>query len=511
MTTMTDERLGAELGAALRTGVDAMPTRPLNLGRVERGARRRRNRRRGTATATGLVLAIAMGWALTARSSEGQPAEPPATSPSTDPAAEARVLPVYAVDAGDEPPLMMHVDGPAPVGVPLPAVDVYRSDGETFVIRTMPPTAGSGEADDTEATVATTIADASGLTDWMGHETQPVTVRGTAGALLQLADDQWALRLPGLPEGGETVLIGRGMSSERLLALADAATAAPDGSLSIGAPWTRTEHVDAAGAQSVMVGPAAYASAGPHEPVMTWIPSVGRATAESLLLIGPPLAVVQVGRTDVLVQEGGDGRVNVTWVDSSGVAINRSIAADALDDALDSVRLIDGEAWSTLADAASTRIAAEVPEVARADVGGVTLVLRHADAFDTAPTDAADEQRLDADALCLRAHAGDDTEQCQLEWSFPDKSSSFDASFLVDGEWILAGYRSAAENPYGDTGDVRFTSADGTCCEVEWAAQGDGRWYVVRVPAGIDVVTTGIGDEFDGPVGDLYRPPTVGG
>ena len=75
MTTTTDETLGAAVGAALRAGTGSVTVRPLDLGRVERGARRRRNRRRGAAAATGVVLTVAMGWALTTRSDSTEPAE----------------------------------------------------------------------------------------------------------------------------------------------------------------------------------------------------------------------------------------------------------------------------------------------------------------------------------------------------------------------------------------------------------------------------------------------------
>lgn len=521
MSPTTDDRpgdeLGAELGAALRAGVMSAPVHPLDLRRVERGARRRRNRRRSAATATGVVLTVAMGWALTARTGDRQPAEPPpATSASTiSSAADARVLPVYAVPVGDAPPLRMEVYSAMPVGVPLPAVDVYRSGDETFVIRTMPPAADQLEADDTDVTVATTVAEANDLTDWLGRETQPVSVRGTSGALLQLADDQWALRLPDLPEGGETVLIGRAMSSERFLALADGATAVSDGSLVVGAPWARTEHVDAAPALTTSVGPGASVSVDMVQVLMTWLPSTDRGTLETIQTLDAPQAIMRIGATDVLTSDQGDGRASVIWIDpAAGVGVLRSVASDDVAHALDAVRFVDASTWTELAAASSARIVAEIPEVEHAEVDGLTLVHRHAGAPSSDETSAttgepATGRAVDVDALCVVS--GDPGEQCHAGWFSIGPLTSFDASFVIDGEWILAGYRAASQNPYADTDEVRFTSEDGACCEVMWTMQGDLWWYVVRAASEVQAVTTNIGDEFDGPVGVLRRPPTIDG
>ena len=263
MTTTTDETLGAAVGAALRAGTGSVTVRPLDLGRVERGARRRRNRRRGAAAATGVVLTVAMGWALTTRSDSTEPAEPPvAPSTTVDASADAApVLPAFAIDELDGPPLRMQLLGAQPMGVPTPAVDVYVAGDETLVVRTSvsgsvgdPESAGDAEvADDTEVTVATTAA-ATDRSTWFGTETDAVSMRGVDAALLQLADDQWALRLPGVPAGGETALIGRHMSLDRFRTLVESAVAAADGTLSFVAPFEHREHADAT-SPTAEVGP----------------------------------------------------------------------------------------------------------------------------------------------------------------------------------------------------------------------------------------------------------------
>ena len=76
----------------------------------------------------------------------------------------------------------------------------------------------------------------------------------------------------------------------------------------------------------------------------------------------------------------------------------------------------------------------------------------------------------------------------------------------INGHWVIFGYRQILpdENFTGD--DLKFTSASGSCCNVETTKHGDAIWFVVHVDDDVDMVDTNVGNLFGGIVGSIARP-----
>ena len=78
----------------------------------------------------------------------------------------------------------------------------------------------------------------------------------------------------------------------------------------------------------------------------------------------------------------------------------------------------------------------------------------------------------------------------------------------INGHWVIFGYRQILpeEESYLTGDDPTFTSASGSCCDVETTKHGDAIWFVVQVDDDVDVVDTNVGNLYGGIVGSITRP-----
>lgn len=491
MSTTLDDRIAQ----ALERRAD--PPMDLDLDAVRRGARRRRARRRA---GTALTIAALAGGAVTAiavRAADPAPTDGPvATAPEPPPFGAAALLPAEVFG----PPTEVAAERRATWNVVLPRIDVWESDTRRIVVHTHP---AATDADATAVEVTAVPATTAPATTATPSPDAVVDLPGSAiGVVEQLAEDQWVMYLTAERNQGDFV-IARGMSrsdAER----AFRSLVHVDGVLQPGAGYRRVEHADAGPPSTpsswyTQVGFGArteFANA-PDTYVAVSEPTAGRDSLE-LVAAYSPVAVLDIGGREVAELRFDDDRTYM-WRDPIGVYVtvwsfDGLVQRDTIAGIIAGMRLIGPPEFHTIADGISSARGAE-PEVAHADVGSTRLTLRGT------PTNVV---------LCIGAGDG---EHCTLDYNAsmnePPINSTIDA--VVDGAWIIAGvYELSVDRDRPDLGDERYTLPDGTDAPIT-VVESDGRlWWTVRVPAGVDRVTTHWENDTGGIVGTIKRPIVVG-
>ncbi|MFT3851854.1 MAG: hypothetical protein QM733_03815 [Ilumatobacteraceae bacterium] len=486
MTSPVDE-LGVRLRGALerRDGRLAPPT--LTPARVWAGVRRRRQRRRAVAVLACVVLLALVVPVLRRSHGEPAPAEPmPMPLPSS--------LPVMAIlDGGSTPTSMSGDAGGAAIGQAVPAIDVWVAGTETVVVRTQhhaldvapPPTTAAPTT--TAPGVATTVAPDQ-APPWSGQPARELPVRGVTGAVERLADAQFALWIPGVDPDSYTLMIGRGMSQERLVAIADAAVEV-DGALRPDEGFSRTEHHDALAstAPASAYADVTYAGGDDTIHVVTQPGSVAGRTLESVSWYGfGPITDVD-GRQVLTVTSSG---VPTTmWVDPAGVIVGVWSNGSSAAELVDRVRLVDRSAWLALGRTVMDGLRDGTRQVASATVGGHAVSIRRGGT---------------QTAMCVDG-------QCALVSSAGEEPASYMFSGVAGGRWVVAGYRQITDDEAShpqlvDLDDVHVTMPDGTVLPLDRFVDGRTYWYTVDVPDGAQVVHTDVGMTLGGIIGDLARP-----
>jgi len=496
---LSDERLGEALGRAMHQHVrsETAPPAPrsADLAAVRSGARRRQTTRRLALSTACVALIGVAGVAVVNRAGSTGPVQP-ASQPGTTiaPEIETAVLPAFAVldiSAGLTPEAVYADSGGNPNGAAMPAIDVWDSGDVTLVVRTWSSTAGSDDDATltTDAATATTIAEDTTTTPWRDRSVEQITVRGSAGAIEQLADDQFEIWLPGPSSDGYTVVAARGLDRQAALAQVEQLTEA-GGVLQPSAEFTRTEQVAGAPVSAPIAAYAqvAYGLAdGPW--VVSWLPAAGATSLEGTLASLEGGRRAQVAGRDVLVSTD-DGRVSVQWLDASGVAVSIGLVGTE-EEALalvDAVRTIDQSAFVALASDISRWVEQELPVAETTDLGGLQIERRN------------DSSRI---ALCIGS-----TDSAPLCTATSDVNGGvIDVSIIIDGRWYAVGYRPPTDDDYTpDMTELTFTTSDAARAPVAWRATDDGgTWYVADL-GDARTVNTNLGMILGGIVGTISRP-----
>ena len=135
----------------------------------------------------------------------------------------------------------------------------------------------------------------------------------------------------------------------------------------------------------------------------------------------------------------------------------------------------------------SDRVARDLPVADRVSIGNASLIYRGSN---------------DKTALCL---AFDATEACVNDSSQASPISLAD-QVEINEHWVIFGYRQILPDEHLTGDDLKFTSASGSCCDVEKTKHGDAIWFVVHVDDDVDMVDTDVGNLYGGIVGSIARP-----
>ncbi len=488
-----DDPIGAALadavGAQVREELARRSASSISIASVRRGARRRRAVRRTAMAGACAALVGVAGVGLIVRSSNPSPIEP-----AEQPTGVAPLLPLYAtLDLPGTSPVSIGAQaGGSPRGVSLPAVDVWMSGDETLVVRTMGAESATPPEDETLSTVAvaSTAIGQPAAQPWGDREVEPITVLGVDGGIERLGEDQWAVWVPGSETDRTSLVIGRNVSRERMLELVAGMHPVRDVLEPGIAGFTPIERAPSV-PSTALTEPYAVVgydfTDGPW--LSTFLPPAGHTSLESS-------SAFAVGRTttvaghDVLVWHDHD-RTTVQWIDPSGVAVQiRGSGPDAdLLAMVPDVRMVDQQSFSAIGRDISTRLVSSLP---------VT------DSFDLAAQRL--ERRADADVATLCTKDSTSTPVCAARPS-TDADDMLDVTAVVDGHWVIIGWRPIVADGYVPRlDDLRFDAPDGRPADIHWVNTGSALWYVAQIDDDVDTVVTNLGTVAGGPDGTLTRP-----
>jgi hypothetical protein len=490
---LSDERLGEALGRAMyqHVGSEAAQrsARGAEIGAVRAGARRRQNTRRIALSTACVGLIAVAGVAVVNRAGSTEPV-PPASQPG--PAAASMTLPAFAsldASAGLVPQLLYADAGGSPNGAPLPSVDVWEAGGTRIVVRTWPSATTSTDATavSTLAETATTAVSEFDTTEpWRDRGVEPITVRGVAGAVEALDEDQFEWWIPSTTSDAYTVVATRGLDRGAALAqvegLGDAA-----GVLQPMDGFTRTERVSGSPV-STPSAPFSQVSYGLENGpwVASWHQPVDATTVDGTVRWPGSRQTVIEGR-DVLVWRTF-GRANVQWLEPSGVVVQIGVVgteADALA-IVSQVRMIDQPAFLALAAGVSRWVEQELPVTSSIDLGGLQIERRN------------DTGRI---ALCVRTPGSEN--QCAAAQEMSE--GVIDFAVIVDGRWYAVGHRPLTEDYTPDVDALSFDLDGNGAAPVVWSSTDAGIWYVADLGTA-RTSTTNLGTILGGVTGTVSRP-----
>ena len=489
MNDLIDQELGQQLGSALRGFVGTQQRSAIAIEQVVAGAKRRRVQRRAVAGFAGVAL---MAGAVLVLAQRADPPSP--VRDSNTPVVRPEMLPAYATVEGapgvGEPVLLWAGRGGQPMGGATPRIDVWQAGGQRLVIKTVDNSTARLAAESADTAVATSAA-ATAVGDagqpWGDHDVTRVTARGVVAAVEHLADDQYAVWITTTSPDRYTVVTGRGMSRDDVLAAVEALVEL-DGVLQPAAGFDRTEHADALPASTPSLPYAQVSYGVPDGPsVATWGVPAGRASIE-LLFEWDTGRLVSIDGRDVMLIDQAWGQSSAVWLDPSGVGITVWQTGPGAAELVPFVKVVTESQFHQLADDLSTRLTRDFAIADQQRFGPVSVVRRAG---------------TDGDALCL---ATDAQETCAF---FPPGESPINMAVEadIDGHWVIFGYREIGADEQALTADgVTFSSPDGSCCDVQVTKHNGGFWYVTYVGDAVDVVTTNLGNVFGGIVGDVTRP-----
>ncbi len=472
------------IGQALERRAD--PPMHVDLDAVRRGAVRRRNRRRaGTVLALALIAGGAVAGVTVREAETPAPAQEPVVEIPTPAIGAAAILPP---DVYGEPTMANASRGLVPNNVGWPQVDVWESTTGRIIVHTHRP-GESGAVPEVPVSTAPT-------TTLAVPPDALVDVAGVRMAeLVQIADDQWVAYLSADRDTGDRVVLRgmtRGEAEAALRSLEDV-----DGVLQPESDYRLVDHADAMPA-TAPTGWTAVLGFGAEQDVWTYVyePVGGRSSLETLPTFGPPVEIRTIAGHEVAVAPRDERSPDAyTWLDPSGVFVTLSSWSGRVGaEAIAGVTLIGPAQFDDIASTISAAHAAK-PLVARASVEGVDITLRGG------PTDVV---------VCVGVATD---EQCAADPSASLGAAPVAATVdaVVGGEWVIAGVfelEGAGDRPVID--DDRYTLPDGSDAPVA-VVESDGRlWWTVRVPEGVDVVTTHWQNDVGGIVGSFARPVAVG-
>ncbi len=419
---------------------------------------------------------------------------PQTTSPATSTIVSEgspHALPAYAVLTGDiaaHPSSMREVVEGSPTS-DSPKVDIWQQDTTTLIIRTV---TRASTVEPTDTSTQATIAAANEYSEpWGQRDVTPVRIRGVAGATATLADDQHVVWIPN-GEYGYTVVIGRGMTNQRLIATVEALVNV-NGVLE---PQSGFTVVDRYPASAVATPSPPFAQISYSLDAGPWVESSLVPQSHTSIETAPNGLIGRlehINNNDVLIVNDID-RTLATWLAPNGVEVT-IIALGARNDMtslIESVRMIDATEWQQTNARLSEQIARQVPETGRSTLDGVTLIRR---------ADGASQ------ALCLITDGN--AEVCARQPSVVSEGPGFIAAQTqIDGHWLIFGYDELGpnESPDNSMDTVTFTDQSGTTTRPAWTNDSGANWYVARIPDTTNSVDTNLGIIAGGIVGTVTRP-----
>ena len=446
------DELGAQLGRALHRHVASQGVRAIGLDPVLAGVTRRRARRRTSMIVVCIALVAAGGVALTTRAHDsvvGDDGDGSTVRPA--------LLPAFALLEGapgvGKPAYMSAQRGGLQMGISIPRIDVWASGDQRLVVRSVDNTEVQPSPGATTSVVAT-IAVATGSPEpWGARPVSTLQIRGVAGAIQQLAADQFAVWVPTSSPDRYSVVIARGMS--RAEALAEVAALVDlDGVLQPAGGFTAIERAAALPAStpsSAYVG--AQYNYFDNLYVATYLPPVERSSLETIdwTTIG---RLESISGRDVLVDDNPlDGSASATWLDPSGAVTSVALRGGGdVAKLVPFVHMVSQADWIRQSVALSDHIARELPVADRVSIGNASLIYRGS---------------TDKTALCL---VFDATEACVSD-SLRESPVSLADQVEVNGHWVIFGYRQILPDEFFPGDDLKFTSASGSCCDVETIKQ----------------------------------------
>jgi hypothetical protein len=485
------DELGAQLGQALRNRVATQRFNPPEMGRVRAGAKRRRALHRGGVVLVCVALVAAAGLALTRHVDESVTGGNGGAGAVRPP-----MLPAYAVLDGapgvGQPVSMWASTGAGPMGVAIPQTDVWQAGDQRLVIRSVDNTSVPLSPAVTTTVVATTAATTTGSSGpWAGRSVTGLPVRGVDGAIEALAADQFAVWIPTPSPDKYTLVIGRGLSRDEVLADVNSLVDV-DGVLQPSAGFTLVERAKPLPPTTPAPAFASVSYSHTGSPIVTtYSVLAGWASIETA-------SWYQVGRVDLIAGRQVmfvDGRLgnppSVSWLDPSGAATAVSSRSGNVADLIPFVHMVTESDFIRQGDDLSHRLTQTMTKDGIASVGDVTLTRRH---------------DVDSRALCVTG--SDAREACVARPAIDESPGSAVAQALINGHWVIYGYREILPDEAFPltTADLKFTSPDGSCCTVDVIRRDNAYWYVVHVDDGVDVVDTNLGNVFGGLVGSIARP-----
>ena len=483
------EELGTQLGRALRDRVAAQQFSSPEMDRVHAGARRRRAvRRGGLAVACAALVAVA-GFVLTKRVDQTVPGDGGAA------AVRPAMLPAYAVIDGapgvGQPVSMWASPGTGTTGVAVPRTDVWQAGDQRLVIKSVDNSSVPQSPAVTTPVVPTTALASGANMPWANRPVTTLNVRGVGGAVEELSADQFAVWIPTSSAEKYTLVIGRGVSREQVLADVDSLVVL-DGVLQ---PSTGFDLIESAmplppTTPAPAFASVSYSNAG-SQIVTTYSVPAGRASIETASWQDVGRLDLVAGR-DVMFVDGRLGNPpSVSWLDPGGVATTVSARIGNVADLIPFVRMVSEGDFIRQGIDLSHRLSLSMANDDSASVGDVTLTRRH-----------------DVDSIALCVTGSDAREACVAKPALDASPDSATAEALVDGHWVIFGYRQILPDEKASltTDGLKFTSPDGSCCSVEATKHNNAYWYVVHVRDGVDVIDTNVGDVFGGIVGLVSRP-----
>ena len=475
------DEVGGRVGTLLRERSDAVAAPTIQMERVVAGANRRRRRSRIGASALCVCLVVGGGYLVTQRIPQPEPTQQPVVE-------DRPVLDRYAVLDGLEPQAAFARAAGALWTVAQPRVDVWADQSRRLVIRTMVEPTDEVQTDAT-IDVRTTTGQVNGAGPWADRIVDRVQVRGVAGAVEQLAGDQFSVWVPTAVAGRYTQVISRGFGRQATLAAVEEMTEIdavlqPVGSL------IRVEHAEPVpfSAPSSAYAQLNYGASGNQDGpwVATFEASQDRVSLELALWSSTGRVVTIEGREVLLSDEYG--RSSASWLDDNAV-VTVWQSLPHVEELIPSVRMVREAEFLRLADDISDRIVATTSAGNSVSFGRLTVSHRAGNR---------------GTAVCLAAYG---KLSCVSEQR-PEEPEIENMHVEIDGHWLMFGYREIGDQDPATirSDELRFESPDGVPCVVHVTEADGGYWYVVEVPDGLDVVTTNVGDIFGGPVGDITRP-----
>jgi hypothetical protein len=415
------------------------------------------------AAAMALLIAGSAGvWVATTSETATQDPSPTAGT--------RKALPAYAaIDAPEFAPQAVYEDlGRVRIPTLLPAIDVWEGGGATLVVRTWPSTTPAADpfAAPTSPSTASTVAELApaATPDFIansiwgdGRSVQPVTIRGLAGGIEELADDQFEFWIPSSTSDAYAVVATRGL--DRMAAVAEIERlGVVDGVLQPTGGFSLAQQVRTPPSTAEMGHEAQVIYGLDNGPwLSTWRTPAGVTSVEETIRWPGGWRTTVDGHDSIVWSSLG--RANVQWLDPSGVVVQLSIEGPESDAValVSEVEMIDHGAFVGLGSEASRWVESDLPVIASADLGAVEVERR------------GDNDRV---ALCVRT-AGDAACAAKRD----DNLGAVDLTAIVEGRWYVISFRPSALDSTASLDALSFTVEGDVVSSVGTQSDAGGTWF----------------------------------